>query len=84
MGFKPDIETGWCASAESGYHKFRADDDSLSSPGDTPRFHKESQEQGPSSSPDIKVYWANHQPEMCTVCQLYQQYFGEHYPRHSI
>lgn len=32
---------------------------------------------------DSLRYLNNHNPEICTLCQLYYEYFGQRYPMHS-
>lgn len=74
-----DIDTDWCSTDRMRKERscdFAQSIDNL--------HHLRDFEYSRSLSPDVKVYWANHQSEMCTVCELYQQYFGECYPRHSI
>ena len=76
IGMEPEIDP-WC-STDRSYRKCESGD-LIASSSSRKQEYDEYQ-----SSPDIKVYWNNHQPDMCTVCQLYQQYFGQFYPRHSI
>lgn len=32
---------------------------------------------------DSNNYWVNHNSEICTLCNLYYEYFGQYYPMHT-
>jgi hypothetical protein len=32
---------------------------------------------------DSSSYWVNHNSEICTLCNLYYEYFGQYYPIHT-
>lgn len=38
--------------------------------------------QSPSNG-DAENYWGSHNSEICTLCQLYYEYFGQYYPMHT-
>ena len=37
-----------------------------------------------SQKRDTDNYWINHNSEICTLCQLYYEYFGQYYPMHTV
>ncbi|XP_032778289.2 uncharacterized protein LOC116917043 [Daphnia magna] len=39
-------------------------------------------ESHPSQKRDANNYYINHNSEICTLCTLYYEYFGRHYPMH--
>ena len=36
-----------------------------------------------SQKRDSSNYWVNHNSEICTLCNLYYEYFGQYYPMHT-
>lgn len=36
-----------------------------------------------SEKRDVDTHWVNHNSEICTLCQLYYEYFGQYYPMHT-
>jgi hypothetical protein len=32
---------------------------------------------------DSNNYWVNHNSDICTLCNLYYEYFGQYYPMHT-
>ncbi len=73
-----DIDTDWCSDSHGKCQT------NISYEPYYNHVHGSCDEWDSRQIPDVKVYWTSHQPDMCAVCQLYQQYFGEFYPRHSV
>ncbi len=94
--WEPDQESkcGWCLSDQ--YQRSDASTstvDTLQHQGNRPNYwesedlhfphQQDANDMQSSQKRDTDNYWVNHNSDICTLCQLYYEYFGQHYPMHT-